>query len=118
MTKIKYLIFCKERPLERPTIFWRTKLCPKSRSLRVTLFAWWDALRTLPGTLFAWRDAFFAEKLRKSRKNSEFRLFCEKSREIVAFFRKKQKYFRENKKLIFRVPNAKSVFDALCMGNT
>ena len=121
----KYLIFCKERPLERPTIFWRTKLIPKRRSLHVTLFAWWDAPRDalcMAGTLF------FAEKLRKSRKNSEFRqisaFFAEKLgfsqifSEKFAFFRKKNRwcvreknnYFRENK-------NSKSVFDALCARN-
>ena len=98
-----YLIFCKERPLERPTIFWRTKLIPKSRSLRVTLFAWWDALRTLPGTLFAWRGRFF------SRKNSEnrgklrisaiFRVFCGKTR-LFANFLGKIRVFSQKKKVV------------------
>ena len=33
---------------------------PKSCSLRLSLFAWWDALPDAPRTLFAWRGRFFS----------------------------------------------------------
>ena len=109
---VTYLIFCKERPLERPTIFWRTKLIPKRRSLRVTLFAWWDALRTLPGTLFAWQGRFFSRKNSENRgktpnfgkfprflrKNSGFRKF---SRKNSRFFAIKRWCVREKNNYLF-----------------
>ena len=69
MTIIKYLIFCKERPLERPTIFSGTKLFDVFRKERPGRFAdalyMVDALRTLSGTLSTWRDAFICENFAK-----------------------------------------------------
>jgi len=65
-----YLNFLKERPMERPITFWafRKVALYMCRSLRGgTLF------RTLPGRSLHGGDAFFAVKLRKSRKNSENR---------------------------------------------
>ena len=124
MLNLSYLIFCKERPLERPTIFWRTKLIPKRRSLHVTLFAWWDAPRTLHGTLFAWRDAFFrgktpkiAEKLRIS---ANFRVFCGKTRLFANFLGKNRVFSQKKggasaKKIIIYFFPRRASRDALCV---
>ena len=96
-----YLIFCKERPLERPTIFWRTKLIPKRRSLHVTLFEWWDAPRTLHGTLFAWRGRFFSRENSENRGKTpnfgNFPRFLRKNSAFRKFSRKKSRFFAKKK---------------------
>ena len=84
-----YLIFCKERPLERPTIFWRMKLIRIFRESVPGRSA--DALYVgrSADALYMAGTLFYAKK---NAKKTHFRgkntRFCEKSREIVAFFRK------------------------------
>ena len=67
--------------------------------------------KNAPRTLFMWWDALIRKNFeKKTHFYGKTHFFAKKRREIVAFFHEKQKYFRENKKLIFVVPNAKSVF--------
>ena len=87
----RYLIFRKERPLERPTIFPGTKLFDVFRKERPGRFAdalyMVDALRTLSATLSTWWGRFFprkfCEKSLFSAKNTHFskktRIFASKS---------------------------------------
>jgi len=129
-----YLNSAKERPVERPVIFWGKKLISDfresvpGRSLHGTLF----------GTLF--RDAFpgrsvglFRGNPRFSRKNAENRRFSEIFAEKIGFtwvftekvrkkslFSAKKWLFSSKKKIIIdfskNVPKASR--DALCVENT
>ena len=103
-----YLIFCKERPMERPTIFPGTKLFDVFRKERPGRFAdalyMVDALRTLSATLFTWWGRFFprkfCEKSLFSAKNTHFsvktRIFASKSGSFCSFSAKLCNFFFEN----------------------
>ena len=61
--RCRYLIFCKERPLERPTIFPGTKLfdvfVKSVPDASRTLFTWWTLFGRSPRRFLRGEDAFF-----------------------------------------------------------